>query len=234
MPTSFTVAQCNLADGCPITRHAVPPPGTPCRRRLHGGTSTASSSTTSSGPDRAPTPSYINLDGKYKATDHLTISGQIGYTQGQGDTNGSPSFEVDARDRHLLRALRQRLGRSRRPPSIRQSPAGLSNDWAWNERVPLAGHGNLRPGRRQVRRSTTASSRTSTFGFHASRPHPSGGRLGPRLHAGRQRRLLDLADHAVLGDQPAALSERLQRRRAGHPRPADPDRRQPEHDRQTS
>jgi len=75
--------------------------------------------------------SYVNLAGKYKATDHLTISGQVGYTLGEGDTNGAPSFEVDGAP-----------GISYQPsgngwqvtPSINpQSPAGLSNDWAWNE-----------------------------------------------------------------------------------------------------
>jgi iron complex outermembrane receptor protein len=77
--------------------------------------------------------SYINLDGKYKATDHFTISGQIGYTQGEGDTNGSPSFEVDG----PTGVAYQQSGNGWQvtPTAINpSSPAGLSNDWAWNER----------------------------------------------------------------------------------------------------
>jgi iron complex outermembrane receptor protein len=75
--------------------------------------------------------SYVNLDGKYKATDHLTISGQVGYTQGEGATNGSPSFEVDGAPGITY----QPSGNGWQvTPSINpQSSAGLSNDWAWNE-----------------------------------------------------------------------------------------------------
>jgi iron complex outermembrane receptor protein len=77
--------------------------------------------------------SYINLAGKYKATDHLTISGEIGYTQGEGDTNGSPSFEVDGPTGISYQPSGN--GWQVKPTDINpQSAAGLANDWAWNER----------------------------------------------------------------------------------------------------
>ena len=76
--------------------------------------------------------SYINLDGKYKATDQLTLSGEIGYTQGQGETHGSPSFEVDAPTG--VSYAPSGNGWLVSPTNINPaSPAGLANDWAWNE-----------------------------------------------------------------------------------------------------
>jgi len=76
--------------------------------------------------------SYINLDGKYHATDRLTLSGQIGYTYGEGETDGAPSFEVDA----PVGVSYQPSGNGFQvtPNGLNpQSPAGLNNDWAWNE-----------------------------------------------------------------------------------------------------
>ncbi|HEY2596039.1 MAG TPA: TonB-dependent receptor, partial [Chloroflexota bacterium] len=76
--------------------------------------------------------SYIDLDGTYKATSQLTIHGAIGYTQGQGQTNGSPSFEVDGPTGVSVSPSGN--GWLVAPTDINpQSPAGLSNDWAWNE-----------------------------------------------------------------------------------------------------
>jgi iron complex outermembrane receptor protein len=76
--------------------------------------------------------SYINLEGKYHATDRLTISGQVGYTQGEGDTDGAPSFEVDAPSG--VSYTPSGNGWQVTPATINpQSPAGLANDWSWNE-----------------------------------------------------------------------------------------------------
>lgn len=76
--------------------------------------------------------SYINLKGKYHATDQLTLSGEFGYTQGQGQTHGSPSFEVDAPTG--ISYAPSGNGWQVTPTNINpQSPAGLANDWAWNE-----------------------------------------------------------------------------------------------------
>jgi len=76
--------------------------------------------------------SYINLDGKYHATDHLTISGQVGYTYGEGETDGAPSFEVDAPTG--VSYGQSGNGWQVTPTNVNpQSPAGFANDWAWNE-----------------------------------------------------------------------------------------------------
>jgi len=83
-------------------------------------------------PGSAAYTSYVNLDGKYHATDRLTVSGQIGYTEGEGQTDGAPSFEVDA----PVGVAYQPSGNGWQvtPTGLNpQSPAGLNNDWAWNE-----------------------------------------------------------------------------------------------------
>jgi iron complex outermembrane receptor protein len=76
--------------------------------------------------------SYINLDGKYEATDRLTISGRFGYTQGRGATESSPFFEADA----LTGVSYHPSGNGWQvtPTNINpSSPAGLNNDFAINE-----------------------------------------------------------------------------------------------------
>jgi iron complex outermembrane receptor protein len=83
-------------------------------------------------PGSAAYTSYVNLDGKYHATDRLTISGQVGYTLGQGSTDGAPSFEVDAPAGVAYQPSGN--GWQVTPSGLNpQSPAGLANDWAWNE-----------------------------------------------------------------------------------------------------
>jgi len=76
--------------------------------------------------------SYINLDGKFKVTDNFTLKFKVGYTQGEGETNGSPSFEVDAQTG--VNFQQSGNGWQVAPTNIiPSSPAGLANDWAWNE-----------------------------------------------------------------------------------------------------
>jgi len=83
-------------------------------------------------PDAFADTMYINLKGKFQATDHLTFTGQFGYTIGHGDTNGSPSFESDAGTG--ISFAPSGNGWLVTPTNINpQSPAGLANDWAWNE-----------------------------------------------------------------------------------------------------
>jgi len=75
---------------------------------------------------------YVNLDGKFKVTDNLTIKTQVGYTQGVGNTPEQPSFESDGASAGISYA-RSGNGWTVNPVGINpQSPAGLSNDWAWN------------------------------------------------------------------------------------------------------
>ena len=76
--------------------------------------------------------SYIDLDGKFQATDDLTISAQIGYTQGAGKTASSPFFEADA----FTGVSFQPSGNGWQvvPTNLTpSSPAGLNNDFAINE-----------------------------------------------------------------------------------------------------
>lgn len=76
--------------------------------------------------------SYVNLDGKFQVTDAFTLKIKVGYTQGEGETNGSPSFEVDAPTGISFQPSGD--GWQVTPTNINpQSPAGLANDWAWNE-----------------------------------------------------------------------------------------------------
>ncbi|HEX7760218.1 MAG TPA: TonB-dependent receptor [Caulobacteraceae bacterium] len=76
--------------------------------------------------------SYINLDGKFKVGDKITLKTQIGYTQGAGNTPNQPSFEVDGGSAGISIA-RSGNGWAVTPVGINtQSAAGLSNDWAWN------------------------------------------------------------------------------------------------------
>ena len=134
LPTSFTVKNNTLTSAVWPTVAPNSPlltgPGTP------GTAGTAVDGIIVDGivrPGSSAYTSYVNFDGKYKATDHLTISGQIGYTQGEGDTNGSPSFEVDAPSGVAYQPSGN--GWQVTPATVTpSSPAGLSNDWAWNER----------------------------------------------------------------------------------------------------
>jgi iron complex outermembrane recepter protein len=75
---------------------------------------------------------YVNLDGKYRVNDRLTITAQVGYTRGDGYTPQSPSFEVNG----LTGASYAPSGNGYAVsfPNINpQSAAGLANDWAWND-----------------------------------------------------------------------------------------------------
>lgn len=76
---------------------------------------------------------YGNFDGKFKVTDQLTVKTEIGYTQGQGQTPSSPSFEVDG-DGGGISYAPSGNGWVVSPVGVNpQNPAGLANDWAWNE-----------------------------------------------------------------------------------------------------
>ncbi len=76
---------------------------------------------------------YINLDGKFRLNDKLTIKTQIGYTYGVGDTPQQPSFEVDGLTG--ISYAPSGNGFAVNPTNINpQSPAGLSDDWSWNAR----------------------------------------------------------------------------------------------------
>ncbi|MDB5475637.1 MAG: TonB-dependent receptor [Phenylobacterium sp.] len=83
-------------------------------------------------PDASGESYYVNLDGDYHVSDNLTLHGQVGYTRGVGDTPTEPAYEVDAAT--AISYAPSGNGFSVTPTNINpQSPAGLANDWAWNE-----------------------------------------------------------------------------------------------------
>ena len=141
LPSSFTVRNNTLTNVVwptvvPVTAitPTPPPPGTPCLAvSCTGGT--AQDGIIADAivrPGSNAYTSYIDLDGTYKATSQLTIHGQVGYTQGQGETNGSPSFEVDGPTGASVSPSGN--GWLVTPAAVTAAnPTGLSNDWAWNE-----------------------------------------------------------------------------------------------------
>lgn len=83
-------------------------------------------------PNASATTYYVNLDGRFQLTDKLTIKTQVGYTQGIGNTPEQPAFEVDG-DAAGVSYAQSGNGWVVTPVGANpQSPAGLSNDWAWN------------------------------------------------------------------------------------------------------
>ncbi|QYE33884.1 TonB-dependent receptor [Polymorphobacter sp. PAMC 29334] len=83
-------------------------------------------------PDANAASWFANLDATYKASDRLTIKGQVGYTRGTGRTPSSPFFEVDA-------PTGVSYGPSGNGFAVTTaninpgSPVGVSNDFAINE-----------------------------------------------------------------------------------------------------
>lgn len=83
-------------------------------------------------PDASGTSWYVNLDGDYHVSDRLTLHGQVGYTRGIGDTPTEPAYEVDGVTG--ISYAPSGNGWAVTPTDINPaSPAGLANDWAWNE-----------------------------------------------------------------------------------------------------
>jgi iron complex outermembrane receptor protein len=75
---------------------------------------------------------YINLDGKFRVADHLTVKAQVGFTQGIGSTPSQPFFESDGATG--ISYAPSGNGWVVNPTNINPaSPAGLANDWSLNE-----------------------------------------------------------------------------------------------------
>ena len=119
-PTSFTVANNTLVSAnFPL----IGPAGTPVNGLVVDNIVR---------PDASGTSYYVNLDGDVHVTDKLTVRGQIGYTHGLGDTPTEPAYEVDGAT--AISYAPSGNGWAVTPANINpQSPAGLANDWAWNE-----------------------------------------------------------------------------------------------------
>jgi len=129
VPTSFTVANNTLTSavwplvGPPTTVGGVTTPGVPVDGLVVDNIIR---------PNERAQSYYINLDGKFQVTDHLTIKAQVGFTQGVGDTPSQPFFESDAATG--ISYAPSGNGWAVNPTSINpQSPAGLANDWSLNE-----------------------------------------------------------------------------------------------------
>ncbi|MGH7023204.1 MAG: TonB-dependent receptor [Caulobacteraceae bacterium] len=76
---------------------------------------------------------YVNLDGKFRLSDRLTIKAQVGYTHGVGETPEQPSFESNGVTG--ISYTPSGNGFLVDPTDINpQSPDGLANDWSWNAR----------------------------------------------------------------------------------------------------
>lgn len=125
-PTSFTVANNTLTSatfpliGPPTVAH---PAGAPVEGLVVDNIIR---------PDASGTSYYVNLDADYHASDTLTFYGEIGYTKGVGKTPTEPAFEVDGFTG--ISYAPSGNGWAVTPANINPaSPAGLSNDWAWNE-----------------------------------------------------------------------------------------------------
>jgi iron complex outermembrane receptor protein len=76
---------------------------------------------------------YIDLTGKYEATDRLTLTGQFGYTYGLGNTPTEPAYEA-CQSGALSYNMANGIGT---PATVTfagsGSPAGASTCWAWND-----------------------------------------------------------------------------------------------------
>ena len=83
-------------------------------------------------PNESSSTMYVNLDGAYRPSDRLSFKFQIGYTEGHGDTPSAPSFEVDGVTGAGY-AYNGGVAAVSFPGINPSSPAGLFNDWAWNE-----------------------------------------------------------------------------------------------------
>jgi iron complex outermembrane receptor protein len=80
---------------------------------------------------------YLNLDGKWTVNNSLSFKGQVGLTRGEGKTPNSYSFESDGETGGISIA---RSGNGWQVSPVAgggyvgpQNPAGLANDWAWND-----------------------------------------------------------------------------------------------------
>jgi iron complex outermembrane receptor protein len=83
-------------------------------------------------PGAKSTSWYLNLDGSYRFTDRFTVTGQVGYTQGVGQTVASPSFEATQNG-----AISYNMNGVSSPVSVTYgnsaSPAGAGFSWAWTD-----------------------------------------------------------------------------------------------------
>ncbi len=84
-------------------------------------------------PNESSSTMYVNLDGAYHPSNRMTVKFQVGYTEGHGDTPSAPSFEVDGPTGASYAISSSGVAAVSFPNINPSNPAGLFNDWAWNE-----------------------------------------------------------------------------------------------------
>ncbi|HEY3815145.1 MAG TPA: TonB-dependent receptor [Caulobacteraceae bacterium] len=84
-------------------------------------------------PNESSSTMYVNLDGAYHPSSRLNFKFQLGYTEGHGDTPSAPSFEVDGPTGAAYNYTSSGVAAVSFANITPSNPAGLFNDWAWNE-----------------------------------------------------------------------------------------------------
>ena len=132
--------------------------------------------------------SYNDLSFKWRPVDRMQVSGDIGYTKGNGVTPKQDVFEGDVFNTGAsLHHARHLVGHGRLVPE--RQPIELHRHLARLDlRREPRGHPRqraVRPGRRRVQRSTRAFFSSVKFGATLGRPQPRHrpGRAGPELRA---------------------------------------------------
>ena len=87
-------------------------------------------------PDASDNSSFLNLDGTWDATSHLTFDGQVGFTYGSGNQPRQPAYEYYGGNgvSYQLNGI-NRLATVEFPGVATNSPAGYGVSWAWNDIV---------------------------------------------------------------------------------------------------
>ena len=139
---SAAAAAANAAAGCSATQVLY----TPTAATVADGTLTSASFPTQAGapasavydeiyrPGAYAQTSYVDFDGRLAVNDDLTLTTQIGYTRGIGDTPTEPAYE-SAAGNGASYAMNGLSG----PANVQfpglnySSPAAFSTSWAWND-----------------------------------------------------------------------------------------------------
>lgn len=89
-------------------------------------------------PGAASETSFVNLDGALKATNDLSIDGQLGFTYGLGETPQQPAYEIVGGNgsSYTMHGLNSVVSVDF-PNTVTNNPnnaaAGYSTGWAWND-----------------------------------------------------------------------------------------------------
>ena len=76
---------------------------------------------------------YVDLTGKYEATDHVTVTGQLGYTHGLGNTPSQPAYEACQNGAFSYDMSGGISGPATVTYPGSSSPTGAGTCWAWND-----------------------------------------------------------------------------------------------------